>query len=65
MTLWDEEVVEGERVLWEHPEGLAVVVDRARHVALRENTYRVTRHLDSYILLRSIWGVPLACLGSS
>ena len=27
--------------------------------------YRMTLHLDSYILLQSIWGVPLACLGSS
>ena len=27
--------------------------------------YRVTRQLESYILLQSIWGVPLACLGSS
>ena len=25
----------------------------------------VTRHLDSYIMLLSIEGVPLACLGSS
>ena len=23
--------------------------------------YRVTRHLDSYILLQSIWGVPPVC----
>ena len=27
--------------------------------------YRVTCQLESYILLQSIWGVPLACLGSS
>ena len=27
--------------------------------------YRAAQHLDSYILLQSIWGVPLACLGSS
>ena len=23
--------------------------------------YRVTRHVESYILLRSIWGVPPVC----
>ena len=28
------------------------------------NIYRVTRQLESYILLQSIWGVPLPCLGS-
>ena len=27
--------------------------------------YRVTRQVKAYILLTSIWGVPLACLGSS
>ena len=31
----------------------------------RNIKYRVTRHLDSYILLQYILGVPLACLGSS
>ena len=28
-------------------------------------SYRVTRHLDFYIMLQSIWGATLACLGSS
>ena len=28
-------------------------------------TYRVTHQVAAYILLTSIWGVPLACLGSS
>ena len=36
MTFRDEEVVEGEWVLGAHAEGLAVVVDGAGHVALRE-----------------------------
>ena len=36
-----------------------------RRVTFLTNLYRVTRHLDSYVLLKSIWGVPLACLGSS
>ena len=27
--------------------------------------YMVTRQVESYIMLQSIWGVPLACLGSS
>ena len=28
-------------------------------------SYRVTRQVESYILLQSICGIPLACLGSS
>ena len=35
VALWDEEIVEGVRVIGEHSEGLPVVVDRTRHVALR------------------------------
>ena len=27
----------------------------------RDLLYRVTRHLDSYIILKSFWGVPQAC----
>ena len=33
--------------------------------AYASHLYRVTRHLDSYILLTSVFEVPLACLGSS
>ena len=31
----------------------------------KRTNYRVTSHLDSYILLTSVLEVPLACLGSS
>ena len=32
---------------------------------LNRPNYRVTRQLESYIMLQSIQGVPLSCLGSS
>ena len=38
------------------------------HVSLPFNyslLYRVTRQVEAYILLPSIWGAPLACMGSS
>ena len=35
VALWDEEIVEGVRVIGKHTECLAVVVDRARYVALK------------------------------
>ena len=47
-------------IFW-RPKGMRAV----RRVTFLTNLYRVTRHLDSYVLLKSIWGVPLACLGSS
>ena len=36
-------------------------------ICSKENTYiyRVTRQVEAYISLTSIWGVPLACFGSS
>ena len=36
VALWDEEIVEGVRVIGEHSERLAVVVNRARHVSLKK-----------------------------
>ena len=35
VALWDEEIVESVRVIGKHTECLAIVVDRARHVALK------------------------------
>ena len=33
MALWDEEIVEGVRVIGEHSEGLAVMVDRTLYIS--------------------------------
>ena len=41
-----------------------VLLSRRQQSEVRTQ-YRVTRQVESYILLQSIWGVPLSCLGSS
>ena len=44
-----------------------VIVAGLGKVAFSANTgvYRVTHHVESEVLLQSIWGVPLACQSSS
>ena len=52
-----------------HSAQLCSVMARGTYTILKVQkeryNYRVTRHLDSYILLTSVSDVPLACLGSS
>ena len=43
----------------------SVILTPVNDDGIPHELYRVTRHLDSYIMLQSIWRVPLACLRSN